>query len=76
LQNKLWCDKTKGIFKSENIFIVEFHRFEGATDLEDMSIIYIIETISGLKGTISDTLGTYADSEPGEFLQRVRFKGN
>ena len=73
-QGGLYCNETKETFKSDNIFIVEFHRFEGATDFEDMAIIYGLETGNGLKGTIIDAFGTYADTELGEFLQHVHFK--
>lgn len=68
----LYCFETKEIFKSIDISIREFHRFEGATDYEDMSIIYVIETSNGLKGTIADAFGTYADTVLGDFLQSVR----
>lgn len=70
----LYCTETKETFKSDKIFIVEFHRFEGATDFEDMSIIYALETDNGLKGTTIDAFGTYADAELGEFLKHVHFK--
>ena len=73
-QDGLYCIETKETFKSDNISIVEFHRFEGKTDFEDMSIIYVLETDNGLKGTIIDAFGTYADIELGEFLQNVHFK--
>ena len=73
-QDGLYCTETKDTFKSDNISIVEFHRFEGATDFEDMAIIYAVETDNGLKGTIIDAFGTYADTDLGEFLQHVHFK--
>ena len=73
-QDELYCTETKETFKSDNISIIEFHRFEGATDFEDMSILYVLETDNGLKGTIIDAFGTYADTELGEFLQHVHFK--
>ena len=73
-QDGLFCIETKETFKPVNISIVEFHRFEGATDLEDMSIIYVIESGNGIKGAITDAFGTYANTELGDFLQQVRFK--
>ena len=72
--DELYCTETKETFKSDKISIVEFHRFEGATDFEDMSILYVLESDNGLKGTIIDAFGTYADIELGEFLQHVNFK--
>jgi len=73
-QDGLYCIETKEIFKPINISIVEYHRFEGATDFEDMSIMYVIETDKGINGTITDAYGTYANSELGDFLQDVKIK--
>ena len=70
----LYCMETKEFFKPEEIVIVEFHRFEGATDFEDMSIIYVIETDNGTKGTITDAFGTYANTELGDFLKDVQIR--
>ncbi len=74
-QDGLFCIETKATFKPVNISIVEFHRFEGATDFEDMSIIYVVETDNGIKGTITDAFGTYANTELGDFLRQVHIKG-
>ena len=60
--------------KYPNIIIEEFHRFEGATDYEDMAIIYVIETENGIKGTVIDAFGTYANADLGEFLKQVKIK--
>ena len=73
-QDGLYCIETKETFKPVNISIVEFHRFEGATDFEDMSIIYVIETGNGIKGTIADAYGTYANTELGDFLKDVQIR--
>jgi hypothetical protein len=70
----LYCIETNETFAPANITIDEFHRFEGATDYEDMSIIYVIETDNGIKGTITDAFGTYANTELGEFLKQVHMK--
>ena len=73
-QDGIYCIETKETFVPVNITIDEFHRFEGATDYEDMSIIYVIETNNGIKGTIMDAFGTYANTELGEFLKQVHMK--
>ena len=66
----------KQSFKGEppNIIIEEFHRFEGATDYEDMAIIYVIVTENGIKGTVIDAFGTYANADLGDFLKQIRIK--
>jgi hypothetical protein len=52
--------------------IVEHHRFEGVSDPDDMSILYAIETRSGLRGTLTDAFGVYADPLVGAFIRGLR----
>ena len=42
-------------------FIRDYYRFEGASDPDDMSVIYAVETRDGTRGTLIDAFGTYAD---------------
>ena len=39
-------------FRAEDLTIREFHRFEGVSDPDDMSIVYAIETRDGTRGTL------------------------
>jgi hypothetical protein len=43
--------KTKRVYLPNQIKIVNFFRFEGNTNPDDNVIMYIIETVDGLKGT-------------------------
>lgn len=54
------------------IHVVNFYRFEGASNPDDMSILYIIETTGGIKGTLIDAYGTYADSNITDFIVQVQ----
>lgn len=65
-------DKTYGV---EDVRIVNFFRFEGETDPDDMSILYAIECSDGTKGTISNSYGPMADAEVDEFLIEVENLG-
>lgn len=58
-------------YQPEQVHVVDFYRFEGVSDPEDNSILYIIETNDGRKGTIADAFGAYADAEVGEFFLAV-----
>jgi hypothetical protein len=71
--NLLHCLETKISFQPQETKIVEFHRFEGTSDFEDMSVLYAVETNDGTKGTILDAYGTYADANIGEFLKQTGF---
>jgi len=50
---------------------VNFYRFEGTSDPDDMSIVYAIETCDGKKGTLVDAYGRYSDQATGEFMKEV-----
>lgn len=57
------------------VTIVDFYRFEGESDPDDMSILYALETNDGVKGTISSAYGIYAESDSLEFFKQVEDLG-
>ncbi len=59
------------VYKPEEISIVNFFRFEGYSDPADSSILYAIITNDGVKGTLSDSYGAYADPQVAKFIQEV-----
>ena len=59
------------IYKPEDIHVVNFFRFEGASDPADNSILYVIETSDGTKGTLTDAYGPYADIQVTKFMEQV-----
>lgn len=63
--------KTNKIYHPEDIHISNFFRFEGQSDPNDNTILYVIETEDGVKGTIVDAFGPYADTKLTEFLSKV-----
>jgi hypothetical protein len=67
-------DHSKGYAPNE-VTIVDFYRFEGESNPDDMSILYAIQTADGVKGTIATAFGTYADSDVDEFLRTVEDLG-
>lgn len=67
----LVCNETEDIFKPEQVKIKDFYRFEGMSDPEDNSILYAIETVTGLKGTLVDAYGAYGDAEVDKFIKSV-----
>lgn len=58
-------------YRPDEISIINFYRFEGASDPADNSIMYVIETNDGLKGTIVDAYGPYADRNLEKFMNEV-----
>ena len=58
-------------YSPENVRIVNFYRFEGSSDPGDNSILYVIETDDGNKGTLVDAYGAYSDSDVSKFIVDV-----
>ena len=61
-------------YKSEDVKAVNFYRFEGISDPDDMSILYAIETCDGSKGTLTDAYGRYSDEDTGTFMKQVEIE--
>ncbi len=74
-QGRLCVMGTDKTYAADEVQIVDFYRFEGESDPDDMSILYALETNDGLKGTISNSYGTYADSNVDAFLKQVEDLG-
>ena len=58
-------------FKSDELAIREYHRFEGVSDPGDMSIVYAIESRDGTRGTLVDAFGVYSNPVVSAFLDKV-----
>src|SRR5689334_20275349 len=58
-------------YKPKDVKAVNFYRFEGISNPDDMSILYAIETTDGHKGTLIDAYGLYSDDETGDFLNQI-----
>jgi len=50
----------------------DHRRFEGVSDPVDTSVVYAIETVDGVRGTLVDGYNVYADPAMGDFLKDVR----
>jgi hypothetical protein len=61
----------KMTYNPQHITISDFYRFEGLSDPQDNSILYIIETNDGKKGTLIDIYGPDADAKISSFIRQV-----
>lgn len=59
-------------FEANDTHIVNYYRFEGASNPEDMDILYVIETTDGMKGILTDAYGPYANAGINEFILKVQ----
>ena len=62
---------SKTMFWADEVTVAEYHRFEGASDPDDMAILYAVQTRSGARGTLADAFGIYADPRVGDFMREV-----
>jgi hypothetical protein len=58
-------------FGADELMIREFHRFEGISDPDDMSIVYAIEGRDGTRGTLVDAFGVYSNPAVGRVLDKI-----
>ena len=63
--------ETEKIYRPEQVHIVNFFRFEGASDPSESAILYVIETNDGAKGSLTDAYGMYADPDIDKFIKEV-----
>src|SRR5580698_7456539 len=64
LEGETIDDKEKNIHMTADDFVIdEFYRFEGASNPDDMSIIYAVTSEKyNLKGVLINAFGTYANN--------------
>jgi hypothetical protein len=71
LKNGLESLDTHDVFEPADVKIINFYRFEGESDPSDNAILYVLETQSGEKGTLTDAYGVYTDPKVSEFVKQV-----
>lgn len=59
ISNGLHCKELDLMVGADDFNVEEIHRFEGDSDPADNSILYVLSTSKGVKGTMIDAYGTY-----------------
>lgn len=62
--------------KPQDLVIREVYRFEGVSDPDDMAILYAMETVNGLRGTLADAFGVYSDPAITAVLEAIPIRVN
>ena len=65
---------THKLYSVDQVRVINFFRFEGFTDPDDNAVLYTIETDDGVKGTLIDAYGPYADPLVYNFIVDVEAK--
>lgn len=73
-ENALECKALSKEFEPDRFSVVEVHRFEGMSSTDDNSILFVIECKDGVKGTLVDAYGTYADQLSEAMIQKLQIK--
>ncbi|KAF2518066.1 hypothetical protein [Flavobacterium foetidum] len=63
--------ETNYAYQPDEIYIVANHRYEGMSNPDDMSILYVIETKDQIRGTHLIGYGPTADLEEAEFFKDI-----
>lgn len=71
LENSIECKANHSMYNPTQFNVVEVHRFEGMTNPGDNTVIYVISTEDGLKGTLVDGYGVYAQSLSPELAAKL-----
>lgn len=70
-KNELESLETHARYAPDEVKIINFYRFEGESDPSDNAILYVVETSTGEKGTLTDAYGVYTDHKVSEFVKQV-----
>ena len=62
---------TEKIYRPAEVTIENEHRYEGMSNPSDMSILYVLKTSDGNKGTLLASYGPNADLELHEFMMAI-----
>lgn len=62
--------------KPNDMVIREVYRFEGISDPDDMAILYAMESVDGLRGTLADAFGVYSDPATTAMLEDIPIRAS
>ncbi len=72
--DKIECKSEKLEYGPQEFEVDEFHRFEGMTNPDDMSILYAITTNDGKKGTLVDAYGAQNEPRHEEMIKKMKIE--
>ncbi|THD65823.1 phosphoribosylpyrophosphate synthetase [Robertkochia marina] len=60
------------VHEPHELRVVKYYRFEGRTNPDDSSVLYVIETDNGEKGLLVDAYGAYSGQISQEMLDKLK----
>ena len=73
-ENSIICDELNHELTPNEFTILEMHRFQEMSDVDDEAVIYAVVSKDGKKGTMIDAYGAYAGLLSPEMLKKLSFK--
>lgn len=73
-ENGIECTRLQMQLHPEEFEIVEMHRFEGASNPDDNSVVYAIAGKDSVNGILVDAYGMYANPLSTELLAKLHVK--
>jgi hypothetical protein len=70
----LECSARKLQWHPERFSVDEFYRFEGMSNPDDNSIVFAISSDDGIKGTLVDAYGMYAENLSEPMIRKLAIK--
>jgi len=74
MDNSISCADISTSFGPDDFNVTEIYRFEGMSNPSDNSILYVIETNTGVRGLLLDSYGTYSGEISQELLEKLNMK--
>lgn len=68
----LYCDGLDLRINPGDFVVDETYRFEGNSNPDDNAVLYAISSAAGVKGTLVDAYGAYAENMDFEMAQKLR----
>lgn len=70
--DRLECAPLNIALHPEDFHVDEVHRFEGMSSTDDNSVVYAITSRDGVKGTLVDAYGVYAEHISDAIRRKLR----
>ncbi len=71
MDTHIHCKDIPTTFGPDDFNVSAVFRFEGMSNPSDNSILYAIETLTGIKGVLLDSYGVYSGEISDELLQKL-----
>lgn len=62
----------KQIHAAADLNVIKYYRFEGMSNPDDNTVLYVIETGTGEKGLLVDAYGAYSGNVPKEMIDKLK----